>query len=391
MSQPANALTISFIASIGHVEREEWNALAEGASPFLRWEWLNLLETSGAVRPATGWLPSHCLVRSGGELLAAAPLYLKGHGQGEFVYDQLWADVASRLGLPYYPKLVALSPYTPAAGYRFLCLPGLSPRTLYKAMLEAMDRLMRANDLSGLHVLFADDSFADELGNLDFLVWEHQGFLWENQGYGGFEDFLAEFKTGQRKNIRRERERLREAGVRVEVVEGAHAPDSWFSLMYHYYEDTNDKFGEWGCKYLPREFFEGLAQSFKEHLAFSAAFLPGREEPVGLALLAHGGNRLYGRYWGAAEDIPFLHFELCYYAPIEWAIARGLEFFDPGMGGEHKPRRGFRSRATRSLHRFRDPILTQIFARNIPKINALTREHIEELESLSAFKRTSRS
>lgn len=394
-SDPANPveleLGVSFAPSMSRLDPLEWNALACGAPPFMRWEWLNLLETSGAVSRETGWMPAHCVVRAAERMVAAAPLYVKGHGHGEFVYDQLWADVAERLGLQYYPKLLAVNPFTPVAGYRFLTAAGFSGRGMAGAVLEGMERLMQANELSGLHVLFAQDEFADDLESYGLIAWEHQGFLWENRGYRTFEDFLGEFRAGQRRNIRRERRLLRESGVRVEVVGGEDAPDSWFELMHHYYADTCGKFGEWGCKFLPLSFFQGLSDVFREHLAFAAAFEEGREEPVGLSLLVHGQGELYGRYSGAAREIPFLHFELCYYAPIEWAIGRGMRRFDPGMGGEHKPRRGFSSHATRSLHRFAEPALARVFQRHIPEINALTREHIQELSDQGAFKKGGRS
>ncbi|KAF0233247.1 MAG: hypothetical protein FD177_1878 [Desulfovibrionaceae bacterium] len=393
MTQPNQAdlaLTVSFAPSMGHLDRQEWNRLAAGAPPFMRWEWLNLLESCGAVSTEAGWMPAHCVLRVCDKLVAAAPLYVKGHGQGEFVYDQLWADVAQRLDLPYYPKLVAVSPFTPVAGYRFLTAPGFSQRGMAGAVLEGMDHLVEANEFSGLHVLFAQDEFADDLESYGLTAWEHQGFIWENQGYRFFEDFLEVFRTGQRKNIRRERRALRESGVRVEIVDGEDAPDFWFELMHHYYADTCSKFGEWGCKYLPLSFFQGLADVFREHVAFAAGFLEGREEPVGLSLLIHGEGELYGRYSGAALEIPFLHFELCYYAPIAWAIERGILSFDPGMGGEHKPRRGFNSRVTRSLHRFAHPLMAHVFERHIPEINALTREHVQELQDLCAFRRGGR-
>lgn len=387
MTTPKQALTVSFEASMAAFDRRWWNAMAQGLSPFMRWEWLELLERSGAVCPATGWQPAHCAMRRDGELVAAAPLYLKGHSQGEFIYDQFWADVARRMNLPYYPKLVAASPFTPVQGYRILTAPEFSPVFAAQAMLHATDRLSAANALTGLHVLFADEHFADALEDLGFMAWEHQGFLWVNQGYACFDDFLELFRAGQRRNIRKERERLAASGVRVEVVPGEDAPESWFALMHSYYERTNDKFGEWGCKYLPERFFLELASCFRQHLAFSAAFEGGDPEPVGLALLAHGDGGLYGRYWGAAREIPFMHFELCYYAPIQWAIAKGLSFFDPGMGGEHKPRRGFTSRVTRSLHRFQDPAMARVFAGNIAQVNAVTRDYIDELDSLNAFRR----
>lgn len=385
MSQPER-LTVSFVPSMGDVDESEWNGLLGQSTPFMRWDWLNLLETSGAVQPDTGWMPLHCTVRAGGELLAAAPLYVKGHGRGEFVYDQFWADVAARLGIEYYPKLVAVSPFTPVAGYRFLTAPGIPEDAACEVILGACGRLARSNGLSGLHVLFARNSFADMLEDAGLGAWEHQGFIWENKGYASFEDFLSAFRSGQRRNIRRERERLRQAGVRTVVVEGRDAPDSWFALMHHFYQDTNEKFGEFSCKFLPLAFFEGLADCFRERLAFSAAFAPGRAEPAALALLVHGDGHLYGRYWGAAVDIPFLHFDLCYYRPIEWAIAKGMKDFDPGMGGEHKPRRGFTSRVVRSLHRFHDPALSRVFAQNIGRINELTHDYIAELDALSAFK-----
>jgi len=386
MTQPEETFSLSFVSSMERFAPLEWNALAKDAPPFMRWEWLNLLETSGAVSPATGWLPAHCALFKDARLVAAAPLYAKGHGRGEYVYDQLWADAAAKLNVPYYPKLVAASPLTPAAGYRFLLGEGLPRRAAVRTLVSAMDSLCRKHGLTGLHLLFSDDSFAVELRELGLLAWEHQGFLWTNQGYQSFQDFLARFTANGRKSIRQERKRLRASGVRVEMVQGFDAPDSWFPLMYEYYADTCDKFGEWGCKFLPLSFFTKLADAFREHILFSAAYLPGSPTPVALAFFLKGSDTLYGRYWGAARDIPFLHFELCYYAPIEWAITNNIAFFDPGMGGEHKPRRGFDSRIIKGFHAFQNPVLDRVFTDNIPRINAFIREHVQELQDMSAFK-----
>ncbi|GFK93656.1 hypothetical protein NNJEOMEG_01490 [Fundidesulfovibrio magnetotacticus] len=387
MTQPAQSLTASFRRSMRDFDPLLWNALTQDAPPFMRHEWLDLLERSGAVSLQNGWMPLHCAVSAGDALVAAAPLYLKGHGLGEFVYDQLWAGLAARVNQPYYPKLLAASPFTPVAGYRFLSLPGMERNGLIRGMLGAMERLARENGFTGVHALFLDDAFADVLEAQGLPLWEHQGFLWENENYRDFQDFLERFRAGQRKNIRRERQRLLDSGVRVEIVPAGQAPAPWFRLMHRYYDATNDKFGEFGCKYLPQAFFDGLADpALHDFLVFSAAFLPGDPEPVGLALLAHGGGGLYGRYWGAREEVPFLHFELCYYAPIEWAIERGLAFFDPGMGGEHKPRRGFASRITRSAHRFLDPVMAGLFEVNIAQVNRLTREYADDLASMARFK-----
>ncbi len=386
MNAPNTALTISLHRSMAELEPAEWNALASGGSPFLRWEWLNLLETSGSVAPETGWMPVHLAARQDGCLVAAAPLYVKVHGEAEFVYDHLWADVAARMDIPYYPKLVAASPFTPVAGYRFLLAPDFDAAALTGALLRAMERLCQANGLSGRHVLFAHDSFAAQLEHAGYHVWEHQGFLWENEGFSSFDVFLALLRSGQRKNIRRERRTLAESGVRVEVRAGQDVPESWWGLMHRYYQDTNEKFGQWGCKHLTAAFFEGLAWAAPDNLALCAAFAPGSPDPIGLSLLAHGGDTVYGRYWGAGQEHPFLHFELCYYTPMEWCIAGGWRYFDPGMGGEHKPRRGFRSRTTKSLHRFEDPRLETVFTRYIGQINSLTQEHIDAMNAMTAFK-----
>lgn len=388
MIPTSSDLAFTWSRSMAEIDPAEWNALPGAGSPFLRWEWLHLLEASGSVSQDTGWIPVHLAVRREHALVAAAPMYIKTHGEGEFVYDHLWADVAARMAIPYYPKLLGASPFSPVAGYRFLLAPSEDPAPLTAAMLRAMDRLCLANELSGCHVLFAADAFAARLEEAGYHAWEHQGFLWENQGFARFDDFLARLRSGQRKNIRRERRDLADQGVRVEIVDGPDVPERWWGLMHHYYADTNARFGPWACKYLTPDFFEGLPRAVPDNLALAAAFSPGRRDPVALALLLHDRDTVYGRYWGAGEDIAFLHFELCYYAPIDWCIRRGKRYFDPGMGGEHKPRRGFRSRTTRSLHRFHDPRMEMIFRKYIGQINGLTQEHIAAMNAMTAFKQT---
>ncbi|WP_459933128.1 GNAT family N-acetyltransferase [Fundidesulfovibrio butyratiphilus] len=392
MSAPQSAaLTVSYVRSLGEVRPEEWNALEGARLPFLNHHWLHLLETSGSIRPQTGWLPLHCLVRRDGRLVAAAPLYLKGHGQGEFVYDALWADVATRLGVSYYPKLVAASPLTPVSGYRFLFAPGEDQAHLTTLILQAMLRLSQANELSGLHLLFVAKPLLDALRPLELGTWRHQGFLWKNAGYQTFADHLADFRSGARKNVLHERRALAASGVDVQMVEGPDVPADWFALMYDYYSSTNDKFGAWGCKYLTREFFLGLARpELATFLVLGAAFVPEDDRPAALALFVKSDDTLYGRYWGASRNLAFLHFELCYYAPVEYAIRHGLRFFDPGMGGEHKPRRGFRSICSTSLHHFSDARLTGVFDANIDQLNTMTYDQVEELNAMLPYRNQER-
>ena len=386
MSSPAESLVLTWSRSMAEIDRERWNVLARDASPFLAWDWLSLLETSGCVRPETGWLPVHCAVRLGERLLACAPLYVKGHGWGEYVPDQPWAEAARRLGQDYYPKLVAATPFTPVAGYRLLTDPAADRAALVRVMLQAMDRLCAANDLSGCHALFVDEACRAEFEAQGYRAWLHQGFVWENAGYTGFRDFLDRFPARRRKAVLRERRALAEAGVRVEMVAGPDIAPDRMERMYDFYTATNDKFGPYGCRHLNRDFFLGLPAVLGPGLVLAEARMDGQAEPVAMALLVRKGRELWGRYWGSAREIPFLHFELCYYAPIEWAIAQGIERFDPGMGGEHKPRRGFVSRPTLSLHRHRHPDLDGLFARHIGEINELELDYIRDLNEMVGLK-----
>jgi predicted N-acyltransferase len=214
-----------------------------------------------------------------------------------------------------------------------------------------------------------------------YSAWAHQSFAWENEGYRSFEDYLARFNSNQRRNILRERRTLEASGVRVEMVPGAELAREHYDRMYAFYTRTNARFGPWGCKYLTRAFFQGLPDHFARRLVFAAAFTADRSSPVGMALLAVKGPRLYGRYWGCETDVGFLHFTACYYRPIEWAIARALRHFDPGMGGAHKLRRGFKAVANHSLHRFFDAGLRRVMEMNIEAINRYEEDEIEALNA----------
>jgi len=383
MTVPQDNCTVRFAHGMAEVEPEAWDALAKDLdNPFFEWAWLNLLEESGSAAAARGWFPNHLLVQADGRLVGAIPLYLKWHSEGEFVFDQLWGEAASRLGLPYYPRLVGATPFTPATGLRFLTDPSVNQSRLARRMFEAMERFCQGNAVHGAALLFTEPEFSALAEDHGFTTWRHQGYLWRNRSYATFDDFLATLNTNRRKTIHRERAALAAAGIEVKVLSGAEIPDSFFPIMRELYEKTNAKFGPWGCRYLTDPFFDGLAAAFRHRLAFAAAFRHGQRDPIGLAMLAHKGDILFGRYWGAFEDIPFLHFELCYYAPIAWAIAHGLKRYDPGMGGAHKARRGFASVSSYSCHRFFDPRMDMIFRSHIDRVNYLEKSYIDELNEL---------
>lgn len=388
MTVPTDPFTLRFARSMSEIDAASWDALAEGLdTPFFEWKWLKLLEDSGSAAPRRGWYPNHLLAHAGGALVGALPMYLKWHSDGEFVFDQLWGEAASRLGLPYYPRLVGVSPFTPATGLRFLADPHANQARLSRRLFEAMEQYCLGNGVQGAALLFTEPEFAAASEDYGFTAWRHQGYLWRNQGYGSFDDFLATLNANRRKAIRHERRALAASGVSVEVVAADAIPDSFFPVMRDLYDRTNAKFGPWGCRYLTEEFFEGLAGAFRHRLAFAAAYKAGRRDPVGLAMLARKDKLLFGRYWGAFEDIPFLHFELCYYAPIAWGIDQGITRYDPGMGGAHKARRGFVSVSSYSSHRFFDPRMDMIFRTHIDRVNQLERHYIDELNELVPTRR----
>ncbi|MDJ0705521.1 MAG: GNAT family N-acetyltransferase [Leptolyngbyaceae cyanobacterium MO_188.B28] len=372
--------SISWLRCIDEIPQQAWNALAVPLStPFFEWEWLRNMETSGSAVPKAGWAPNHLTVWRDRTLVAAAPLYLKGHSYGEFVFDHQWADLSQRLGVEYYPKLLGMSPFTPAEGYRFLIAPGEDEEILTGLMVEAIDQFCLRNQISGCNFLYVDPTWRPLMERFGYKKWLHHSYIWKNQDYQTFDDYLAAFNANQRRNIKRERKSLDKAGLRMEAVTGEAIPKSLCSRMYSFYADTCDKFGWWGSKYLTRQFFEQLYPNYLHRVVLIAAYAEDTRQPVGMSFCLFKGDRLYGRYWGSAEDYNHLHFNACYYKPIEWAIANDVQIFDPGAGGRHKKRRGFPATPHHSLHRFYDPRLQQIFATYIEEVNELEQREIEAI------------
>ena len=377
---------------ISDIDSRLWNELAATLqTPLLEYEWLRLLEESGSVRAETGWLPIHLTVWSGDRLAGAAPLYLKGHSSGEFVFDHAWADLAQRLGLRYYPKLIGMSPFSPVIGYRFLISPQEDEKQITALMIGAIDRFCGQNHISGCSFLFVDPNWGDRMEDYNFIRWRHQSFAWKNPGFHTFDEYLAVFNSNQRRNIKRERRSMQLQGIRIQPFFGEQIPRRFFPLMYSYYAATNDQFGPWGCKYLTKSFFEQLPDHYRHRIVLMAAFENGSKSslPLGMSFLLRKEDRLYGRYWGCNQLINHLHFNACYYKPIEWAIQQGIRRFDPGAGSSHKVRRGFEAVANHSLHRFYEPRLDQIMRSHIDEINRLEQQQIDELNSLLPIARAS--
>lgn len=369
--------TFAWINHIAEIPQPAWDALALPLqTPFLEWEWLHNLETSGSAVPQEGWLANHLTVWRDRSLIAAAPLYIKGHSYGEFVFDHQWAELAFRLGIKYYPKLLGMTPFTPAEGYRFLIAEGEDEEEITALMVAEIDRFCDRHRLSGCNFLFVDQDWKTRMEQLGYTAWMHHSYIWTNHSYQTFEDYLQAFNANQRRNIKRERKAVANAGLRMEYFTGSEIPKHLFSTMYHFYSDTCDKF--WGgSKYLTKKFFEQLYPRYCDRVLFAAAYGDDPHHPIGLSICLYKGDRLYGRYWGCLQEIDCLHFESCYYSPIEWAIKHNIQVFDPGAGGRHKKRRGFPATPNYSLHRFYNPRLSQILTGYIDEINRREQEEID--------------
>lgn len=386
MTDILDGFEISWASSVTKVDRDEWNRLAKPLNfPFLEWDWLRLVEESKSASPETGWLAAHLLVHREGRLVGAAPLYVRDKSDGEFIFDRVWFEVAQKGGITYYPKVVGMSPYTPASGYRFMISPDVSAGKVTSLICHTLDRFCSVNGLGSCAFNFVDADWVADMDSHGYAAWQHQGYVWVNDDYRGFDHWLGTLNSNRRKTVRRERKTLRKENIRIETLAGYEIPDEYFSPMYQCYESTNDKFGVWSCKYLNGEFFQGLKKSMRENLLFIVAYTEGKDEPVALSMFVFSGNKLWGRYWGCFEEVRFLHFELCYYAPIEWAIANGIRTYDPGMGGEHKARRGFFSTPSYSLHKFVDPSMDLTFKTYIQEVNNLENGFIREMNEMMPF------
>lgn len=380
--------SVRWINKIATVPQQQWDALALPLpTPFFEWDWLENMESSGSTTDKSGWLPNHLTVWKEDRLVAAAPLYVKGHSYGEFVFDHQWADLAHRLGIEYYPKLLGMSPFTPAEGYRFLIDPDEDERELTGIMVSAIDHFCDRHRISGCNFLYVDPDWRQLMTQFGFTGWLHHSFIWQNQNFQSFDEYLQAFNANQRRNIKRERKAIAKAGLEMRVLTDENIPRSLFSKMYDFYSDTCDKFGWWGSKYLTRKFFENLYPSFKHRVIFVAAYdVENDHEPVGMSFCLTKGDRLYGRYWGSIQEFDCLHFNACYYTPIEWAIANNITSFDPGAGGRHKKRRGFPACPHYSLHRFYDERLSHILNGYIEEVNRMEQREIDAINEELPFR-----
>ncbi len=369
--------------SIKEIKKEDMTALlGKKVSPFLQWDWLAALEVSGSVAAKSGWQPSHLALWEGETLVAFAPLYIKGHSYGEFVFDHAFSQLANDLGLNYYPKLLGMSPLSPIEGYRFYFANQSDEIELTILMIKIIDEFALRNRIISCNFLYVDPAWRLVAEQAGCATWLNQMSLWTAGEQKNFSDYLARFNSNQRRNIKRERKSIRDKGLFVDTLHGPQIDLSVLRKMYGFYEQHCARWGVWGSKYLSESFFEMLAgPDLREKIIVFSAHSGNPDEPLGMSLCVTDSEMLWGRYWGSKQEIDCLHFELCYYAPIEWALQNGIKGFDPGAGGSHKRRRGFLAKPHASLHRWYDKRMNYYIRSWLPKANDLMIEEINAANS----------
>jgi len=369
------------VTGLDEVPAQAWDALLPpGAPPFVRHAFLNALETTGCVGPGTGWSPCHLTLWKGETLAGAVPMYRKLHSWGEYVFDWAWADAYERHGLRYYPKLLCAVPFTPVAGPRLLAREPAAREALAAALIAQA----RSARVSSVHVLFPPADEAKALSAAGFMVRQGVQFHWQNAGYRNFEEFLAALAQPKRKKIRAERRKVAEQGVAITRLSGADITQADWAFFIRCYESTYAAHGS--TPYLNLAFFLELARAMPHALVLIRADRGG--VPIACSLLMRDESRLYGRYWGALEHIPCLHFECAYYQAIEVAIESRIQVIEGGAQGEHKMARGFLPVATSSAHWLREPAFADAVERFLEREGSMVSSYLDELTERSPFAAT---
>jgi len=407
MAEPAmsaSELRLRVVPAISEIAAAEWDVCANPGgriapetrretesnsqdleyNPFISHAFLNALETSGSATARTGWQPQHLVAEiPEGQVLGVLPCYLKSHSRGEYVFDHGWADAYERAGGRYYPKLQVCVPFTPVPGRRLLAAPGADAETIQAALASGLVELCRLRDASSVHVTFATQAEWRLLGQHGFLRRTDQQYHWFNASYGSFEDFLGALTARKRKFIRRERRDALPPGTEVLWLTGSDLTESVWDAFFAFYMETGSR--KWGRPYLTRKFFSLAGETMADRILLILAKRAGRF--IAGAINFIGSHALYGRHWGAVEHHPFLHFELCYYQAIEYAIAHRLPRVEAGVQGEHKIARGYVPVTTHSAHHIADPALRHAIADYLQRERAYVEAAGRELAQAAPFRK----
>ncbi|MCF2523998.1 GNAT family N-acetyltransferase [Bradyrhizobium sp. G127] len=380
-------ITLEAISSVSQITADEWNACAsadDSYNPFVSHAFFAALEASGSAVARTGWAPRHLVARMGDRVVGIVPCYLKNHSQGEYVFDHGWADAYARAGGSYYPKLQATVPFTPATGPRLLVRDGVDATRVRESLAGGLVALCGLTQASSVHVTFAREDEWTFLAERGFLQRTDQQFHWRNEGYGAFEDFLATLASRHRKGIRRERRDALANGITIHHLTGDDiTPDAW-DAFFEFYMETGSR--KWGRPYLTRAFYTQIGETMAKDVLLVMAKRDGRW--IAGAINFIGSDTLFGRHWGAVEHHPFLHFEVCYYQAIDFAIQRGLKRVEAGAQGEHKIARGYLPQTTYSAHYIADPALRRAIRDYLKQERSYVQEAVRELTEAGPFRKT---
>ncbi len=385
-------LRIRVLASIADVPAAAWDACANPASntqthaynPFISHGFLSALEASGSATARTGWQPQHLIAETeDGAVLGAVPAYLKSHSRGEYVFDAGWAEAYERAGGSYYPKVQVSVPFTPATGRRLLVPPRENADAIRRGLASGLIELANLRDASSVHVTFAPEDEWRLLGELGFLQRNDQQFHWENANYATFDDFLNALAARKRKAIKRERREALSPGIEVQWLTGSDLTESVWDQFFAFYIETGSR--KWGRPYLTRQFYSLIGETMAEKVLLVMAKRAGRT--IAGAINFIGGDTLFGRHWGAIEHHPFLHFELCYYQAIDYAIQNKLARVEAGAQGEHKLARGYMPVTTYSAHYIADPALRRAIADYLKRERAYVASAGAELAAMGPFRK----
>ena len=388
----SNEITLRVANAIGEVSADVWDACANpppenGAAPdynpFISHDFLSSLELSGSVRNRAGWQPMHLVAEMSGGIVGVVPCYAKSHSQGEYVFDHGWADAYERAGGNYYPKLQVAVPFTPANGRRLLARPGEQSDAVRGALAEGLAEVCRRARASSVHVTFPTEAEWELLGEHGYLLRTHRQFHWENNGYATFDDFLGSLASRKRKVIRRERADALVNGITVHRLTGSDLSESVWDAFFEFYMETGSR--KWGRPYLTRQFYSLVGAKMPERILLVMAKRNGRF--IAGAINFIGSDALFGRHWGCIEQHAFLHFEICYYQAIDYAIEHKLARVEAGAGGQHKISRGYMPVTTRSAHYIADPALRRAIADFLKHERAHVAAEIDELADAAPFRK----
>ena len=372
------------VRRIADVARERWDGLVGNSSPFLKWDWLDCLEQSGCVNEESGWLPYHIVVERGADLVAACPLYLKLNSMGEFVFDYEWAEAAHHAGIQYYPKLLVGVPFTPVTGRRFLTAEGEDRSDLVRFMGQALAKIAADNKISSVHVNFCLADERDALEPVGFFPRNGIQFHWQNHQFNSFDDYLASFRSDRRNKVKRERREIVQRGITIRAYEGDELTPTHLRTMFRLYKGHIDRL-YYGRQYLTQKFFDELQRRFAAHVCLMFAERDGKV--IAGTFNIRDDTAMYGRYWGAFEEHPFLHFNVCYYSAIEHSINRGLRRFEAGAGGSFKQLRGLDPEHTTSVHYIVDGKFRRAVERFLNQEREMIRQKRDMLLDRSQLKR----